>query len=64
MFLVILTVTFVSAINTEELSYLLNCRKPLQFVSDKFVSFVVDPAVLMSGLNIRYLKMFKFFNCR
>ncbi|GJQ75950.1 hypothetical protein Trydic_g18006 [Trypoxylus dichotomus] len=36
----------------EELICILNGKKYLNFVSDKFLSFTVDPVVLLSGINI------------
>lgn len=31
----------------------INTKKSLNFVDNKFISIVIDPLILMSGLNIR-----------
>lgn len=39
----------------EKSEYLCNIisKKPINFVSDKFLSISVDPAVLIAGMNLR-----------
>lgn len=36
-----------------EYLYNINCKRPINLVSDKFLSISIDPAVLMAGMNLR-----------
>lgn len=40
-------------ISAQDVSVSINTKKALNIVGERFVSIVVDPLVLMSGLNIR-----------
>ncbi|KAI4461902.1 heparanase [Holotrichia oblita] len=48
---------FFLRINAEELVCHINGKKSLNFLSDKFLSFTIDPAILLSGVNIGYSTM-------
>lgn len=36
-----------------EYLYNINSKRPINFVSDKFLSISIDPAVLLAGINLR-----------
>lgn len=45
----------ISEIVSDEFVSVLNGKKSLNHVSDKFLSFTIDPAILLSGLNLGYV---------
>lgn len=48
-------VLFLKALNcnAEDTYFSINGKKSLNTVSEKFISFTIDPAVLLTDLNIR-----------
>lgn len=40
-------------INGEDVFATINTKRPLNVVDEKYISVVIDPMILLSGLNIR-----------
>lgn len=48
-------------IYSQDVSVTINTKRSLHIVDERFISILVDPMVLMTGLNIRFVKT--FFYC-
>lgn len=51
----------IKADEKSEYTYNINCKRPINYVSDKFISISIDPAVLLAGMNLRYVYLIKYY---
>lgn len=57
-FVQILFILNVSFSYEDDIVFTIDEDNPINIVNDKFISFTVDPAILLTDFNIRYTNVF------